>query len=59
MPYLEEATQSDQAHDSVFTDQPSLQLSDSIPNDTLPTSPPEPPAQRRSARSTKGAPPVH
>ena len=31
MPYLEEATQSDQAHDSVFTDQPSLQLSDSIP----------------------------
>ena len=57
MPYLEESTQSDQAHDSVFTEQSSQQLSDSTPQDTLPTSPPEPPAPRRSTRSTKGAPP--
>ena len=59
MPYLEESTQTDQTHNSVFTDQPSQQYSDSVTHETLPTSPPEPPAPIRSARSTKGAPPVH
>ena len=56
MPYLEESTQPDQAHDIVFAEQSSQQLSDSTPQDTLPTSPLELQAQRRSARSTKGAP---
>ena len=58
MPYLEESTQPYQTHDSVFTDQSSQPPSDSITHDTLPMSPPEPPAPRRSATSTKGAPPV-
>ena len=59
MPYLVESTQPDQTQDSVFIEQSSQQPSDSIPHDTLPSSPPEPPAQRRSARSTKGVLPVH
>ena len=59
IPYLEKSTQSDQTHDSVFTHQPRQQSSDSATHDTLPTSPPEPPVPRRSARSTKGASPVH
>ena len=59
MPYLEESTQPDQTYDSVFTEQSSQQLSYSTPQDTLPTCLPELPAPRRSARSTKGAPPVH
>ena len=54
MPYLEESSQSDWAHDSVFTEQSSQHLSDSTPHVTLPSSPPESPAPRRSARSTKG-----
>ena len=58
-PYLEESMQPDQTHDSVFTHQPNQQPSDSVTHDTLTTSPPEPPAPGRSARSTKGAPPVH
>ena len=61
MPYLEESTQPGQIQDSVFTEQSehsSQHLSDSTPHVTLPSSPPESPAPRRSARSTKGAPPV-
>ena len=58
MPYLEEYTQPDQTHDSVFTDQSSQPPRDSVTHDTLPMSPSKPPAARRSARSTKGAPPV-
>ena len=58
MPYLEESTQPYQTHDSVFTDQFSQTPSDSVTCDTLPTSPPEPSAPRRSVRSTKGAHPV-
>ena len=58
MPYLEESTQPDQTHDSVFNNQSSQQPSDSVTHATLPTSPPEPPVLRRSARSTKGAPSV-
>ena len=59
MPYLQESMQPDQTHDSVFTHQPNQQPRDSVTHDTLTTSPPEPPAPRRSARSTKGAPAVH
>ena len=59
MPYLEESTQPDQTHDSVFTHQPNQQPNDSVTCNTLTTSLPELPAPRRSARSTKGAPPVH
>ena len=59
MHYLEESTQPDQTHESVFTNQSSQQPSDSATHDTLPTSPPEQPAPRRSARSTKVALPVH
>ena len=55
MPYLEELTQPDWTQDSVFKQQPS----DSVIQDTLMPSSPESPAPRRSARSTKGAPPVH
>ena len=56
MPHLEESTQSDHTHDSVFTHQPNQQPSDSVTHDTFMTSPYEPPAPVRSARSTKGAP---
>ena len=56
MPYLEGSTQPDLKKDSVFTQQ---QLSDSVTHDTSTLSPPEPPVPRRSARNTKGAPPVH
>ena len=52
MPYLEESTQPDLTEDSVFTQQ----LSDSIRQSTAIPSPPESPAPRRSARSTKGVP---
>ena len=55
MPYLEGSTQPDLTQDSVFTQQPS----DSVTQDTSTLHPPEPPVTRRSARSTKGAPPVH
>ena len=58
MPYHEESKQPDQAHDSVFTEQSRQHLSDSTPHVTLPSSPPESPTPRRSARGTKGAPPV-
>ena len=62
LPYLEESTQPGQTQDgSVFTEQlehSSQHPSDSSPHVTLPSSPPESPAPRRSARSTKGAPPV-
>ena len=57
IPYLEESTQPDETTDSVFTHQPNQQPSDSVTPDTLTTSPPEPPAPRRSARHTKGTPP--
>ena len=53
MPYLVESTQPDLTQDSVFTQQPS----NSVTQDAPMSGPPEPPAQR-SARSTKGAPPV-
>ena len=56
VPYLKESP--DQTQDSAFIEQSSQQLSDSVTHDTLPTSPPEPPAPRRSAQSTKAAPPV-
>ena len=59
MLYLEESTQSDQTHVSVFTHQPNQKPSDSVTHDALTMSPPEPPAPRRSARSTNGAPPKH
>ena len=59
MPYLEESTQPDQTHGSVFNHQPNQQPSDSVTHDTLTTRSPEPPAPRKSARSTKGAPPVY
>ena len=66
MPYLEESSQSDHASDSVFTEasteqQSSQHLTDSpIPKDSaILVSSPEPPAPRRSARSTQGAHPVH
>ena len=52
MPYVEESTQPDLTQDIVFTQQPS----DSFTQDTPTPGPPEPPAPRRSARSTKGAP---
>ena len=55
MPYLEEPTQPDLTQDSVLTQQPS----DSASQNTSTSGPPEPPAPRRSARSTKGAPHVH
>ena len=55
MPYREGSTQPDLTKDSVFTQQPR----DSITQDTSTSGPPEPPALRRSARGTKGAPPVH
>ena len=58
MPYLEESNQPGQAPDSVFTEHLRQQFSDSTPRVTLPSSPPESPAPRRSARITKGAPPV-
>ena len=58
MTYLEESTQPDQTYDSVFTDQSSQPPSDFVTHDTLPTSPPEPPAPSRIARSTKRALPV-
>ena len=56
MPYLE-ASQSDQTTDSVFIQQLSS-LDPSSSQDSITTSPVLP-APRRSARSTKGAPPVH
>ena len=55
MPYLE-STQSDQTTDSVFIQHPSS-LDSSNSQNSITTSP-VPPAPRRSARSTKGAPPV-
>ena len=58
MPYLQESSQPGEAHDSVFTEHSSQQFSDSTQHVTLPPSPPESPAPRRSARSTKGEPPV-
>ena len=54
MPYLEESTQPDLTHDSVFTQQPS----DSYHTRYTNISPPESPDPRRSARSTKRAPHV-
>ena len=54
IPYLQGSTQPDLTQDSMFTQQPS----DSITQDTPTPSPAGPPAPRRSARSTKGAPPV-
>ena len=54
MPYLE-STQSDQTTDSVFIQQPSSLDSSSSQNSI--TTSPVPPAPKRSARSTKGAPP--
>ena len=59
VPYLEESTWPHQTQDSVFIEQSSQQLIDSVTHDTLPISPPEPPAQRRSTSCTKGAPPEH
>ena len=56
MPYLEGSTQPDQTTDSVFIQQPSYLDSSSSQNST--TISLVPPALRRSARSTKGAPPV-
>ena len=59
LPYLEESSQPGQTQDdSVFTEHSSQHLSDFSPHVTLPSSPPESPAPRRSARNTKGAPPV-
>ena len=55
MPYLEESTQPDLTQDSVFTEQ----SSDSVTHDIPTSSPPDTPAPRRSARTTKGVPPVH
>ena len=55
MPYVG-STQSDQTSDSVFIQQPSSLDSSSSQNSI--TISPVPPAPRRSARSTKGAPPV-
>ena len=55
MPYLE-STQSDQTIDSVFMQQPRSLDSDNNQNSI--TTSPVPTAPRRSARSTKGAPPV-
>ena len=55
IPYLE-STQSHQTTDSVFIQQPSS-LDPSSSQDSITTSP-QPPTPRRSARSTKGAPPV-
>ena len=54
MSYLEGSTQPDLTQDSMFTQQPS----DSTTQGTPISSPPECPTPRRSARSTKGAPPV-
>ena len=56
MPYLEGSTQPDQTTDSVFIQQPSSLDSSSSQNSI--TTSPVPPVPRRSARSTKGAPPV-
>ena len=53
MPHLEGSTQPDLTQDSVFIQQ---QCSDSVTHDTSTLCPPEPPAPRRSARNTKGAP---
>ena len=55
MPYLE-STQSDQITDSVFIQQQSSLDSDNSQHSI--TTRPVPPAPRRSARSTKGAPPA-
>ena len=55
MPYLEGSTQPNLTKDSVFTQQ----LSDSVTHDTSTLSHPEPSAPRRSARSTKEAPPLY
>ena len=55
IPYLEESTQPDLTQDSVFTQQ----SSDSVTQDNSTPGPPEPLSPWRSARSTKGAPPVH
>ena len=55
MPYLE-STQSDQTTDNVFIQQPSSLDSGNSQNSI--TTSPMPPAPKRSARSTKGAPPV-
>ena len=55
IPYLE-STQSDQTTDSVFMHQP-CSLDSSSSQNSITTSP-VPPAPRRRARSTKGAPPV-
>ena len=52
MPYLEGSTQPDLTQDNVFTQQPS----DSVTQDASTSAPPEPPAPKRCARSTKGAP---
>ena len=54
MPYLEGSTQPDLTQDSVFTQQPS----NSTTQGAATSSPPEPPAPRRSARCIKGAPPL-
>ena len=53
MLYFEESTQPYLTQESVIIQQ---QPSDAVTQDTLTSSPPEPPAPRRSVRSTKGAP---
>ena len=55
IPYLEGSTQPDLTQDSVLTQQPS----DSTTQGTATSSPPESPAPKGGATSTKGAPPVH
>ena len=55
MPYPEGFTEPDWTQDIVFIQQ---QPSDSVTHNTSTLNPPVPPAPRRSARSTKGAPPV-
>ena len=55
MPYLE-STQYDQTTDGVFMQQPSFLDSGNSKNSI--TTSPVSPAPKRSARSTKGAPPV-
>ena len=59
MPYLKETSQSDHAPDSVFTETSTEHSSQQVNDSLIPLSPTESPALRRSARSTRGAPPVH
>ena len=59
MPYLKETSQSDHAPGSVFTEASTEHSSQQVNDSPIPSSPPESPAPRRSARNTQGAPPVH